>query len=194
MLPSVEAFLRLLPDAERSYPEYVVKASVVRGWIEGEDPDRLAAVVPAVVQPLVAAEVPVSAWVSEVHATIIYLSVRDVFYTDDDAFVEAALRKNTVLLSGVLYRALLKLLSPRHIGRLGQSAFNQLHRGIDMAVEAEKMPWIFTLTYAPHLVPELIARCYATAAQAVLTLNGMQNVRVHATDVGRTRARLEIRF
>ena len=176
---STEAYLRRLPEGLESYEGHLVKMSVVRAWVEGHS---LAALREALPQPLVPGELlerPVTAWVPEVHATVVYLTMRDLFFDDDDAYVEAAYAKNSKLLRGPLYRVLTTLFSWQRISSLGGSVFARMHRGIESTAEVvgdRGLRW--RLDYPEHLVPPLIGRCYVTALVAALEAGGLGTVHV----------------
>jgi hypothetical protein len=191
--PTSAAFVERLPGGIEAYADHRVKMSVVRAWIEDHNRRDLVAALPGALEPERFLDRPVSAWVTETEATIVYLTVRDVFFDSDDAYVEAAYRKNRNLLRGPLYRVLLRLFSAERVHRLGSRVFRTMHQGIDAVSGGEGNELSFTLTYPPHLVPLLIARCYATAMQAALDLSGWHGVSVDLTEFTVALARFELR-
>ena len=176
LTPRVLEYLERLPEGLDSYPGALVKNSVVRVWVEGHDIERLAATLPEALVPLVREELAVSAWVPEVHAMVIYLQVRELFFDDDDAYVRDAKERNRKLLAGPLYRMVLSLLSAERIYKTSRRVFNLMHRGTDLTVDVSRTPWVWKAKFPANLVPELMGRCYATAVIAALELNGQRGV------------------
>ena len=137
---------------------------------------------------------PVTAWVNEAEATAIYLTLRDVAFPDDDAYVQAAFEKNSRVLQHPLYRVLLRLMSAQRLQRTGAGIFARMHRGITSRAERRPSGDFWVIDYPPHLVPELIARCYATAVQAALELGGEKDVRVRVATFSPTRCELHMSY
>lgn len=169
---ALEAYLCRLPDGLDSYPDCVVKGSVVREFLEGHDMTRLRARLPA---PLGELATPGSAvvtrWLPEVHFHAAMLAVTELFFDSDEAFIEDAYQRNRRLLAGPLYRMLTKFLSVDRIGSMGRMVFHQLHRGIELEYRAGD-PARWALHYPPHLLPELVARCYAGVSTLAIELGG----------------------
>ncbi len=174
--PRVQAYLDALSGGVDAYSDSVVKYSVVDTWLEGHDRAALREALPPEVHPLLAAGVPVTRWVPEVHATCIYLGLRELFFPSDDTFVTDALHRNIRLLEKPMYRILLRVLTPARVAKGTALAFTQMHRGLELAVDPQREGWLVTLTHPPHLVPELLARCYATALRAALQVKGFEGV------------------
>ena len=129
-----------------------------------------------------------SAWVPEVHAMVIYLQVRDLFFDDDDAYVRDARERNRKLLAGPLYRMVLSLLSAERIYKTSRRVFNLMHRGTDLTVDVSHTPWVWKAEFPANLVPEIMGRCYATAAVASLELNGQKASRRRSSTTPRRRS------
>ncbi|MEM6294871.1 MAG: hypothetical protein AAGA54_26605 [Myxococcota bacterium] len=179
----VDEFLAALPHGIDSYPDVAVKYSVIDVWTEGHDLDRLRAALPNSLTGLAEAGNPVTRWVPEVHATVVYLTLRELFFDSDDAFVADALARNHQLYRSPLYKFLLRALTARRITKSAPVAYGHMHRGTSLEVETDELPWRWTLHYPPNLVPELLGRCYATAMQAAIELGGGKNVRVEPEDI-----------
>ncbi len=193
-LDRVQEYLAKLPDGLESYPRAQVKNSVVRAWIDGHDWGALEAAVPAAVRPLCRGDLAVTKWVSEVHATVVYLTLRELFFADDDAFVRDAHERNRKLLSGPMYRMLVNLLSTRRIAKGCRPAFGLMHRGVVTDVDVAPWPWVWTLRYPAHLVPEVLGRCYGTVIVTALELSGKREVSVSRLDETPTQLRLAVEF
>ncbi len=178
-LPAMaKAYLDSLPDGLESYPEARVKNSVVRTWLEGHDAKRLSEALPPSLGRLGRAELPVNRWIPEVHAVVVYLSLRELFFPTDEAFVEDSRERNHKLLANPMYNILVRALSVQRVGKSTPLIYNHMHQGTRLEVDAAQWPWIWSLTSPDHLVPSLLARCYATAIGAAIELNGQDNVQV----------------
>lgn len=176
MNPRVQAYVDALPGGIDAYPDVVVKYSIVETWLEGHDRGALRDVLPDEVHPLLEDGVPVTRWVPEVHATCIYLALRELFFPSDDTFVTDALHRNIRLLEKPMYKILLRVLTPTRAAKGTALAFSQMHRGLKLAVDPQPEAWLVTLTHPPALVPELLGRCYATALRAALEVKGYDGV------------------
>lgn len=190
----VQAYLDKLPEGVHAYPDARVKFSIVRTWLEGHDPTELAGVVPESVHPLLESGVPITRWVPEVHATCIYLALRELYFRSDDAFVEDALERNLRLLQNPMYRILMRVISRDRAAKSTALAFSQMHRGTDIDVERDADAWLVTLRHPPHMIPELLGRCYATATRATLEVKGFTNVRAEPERLEPAVTTLRVRF
>ena len=176
VLPRVTAYLDQLPGRIDAFPEAEVKYSVVATWLEGQDAAALVDCLPTEVHPLLEREFPVTQWISEVHATTIYLGLRERFFTSDDAFVADALGRNRTLLNKPMYRILMRLLSRNRAAKGASVAYSQMHRGTELSVVSNDAHWEVSIVHPPHWGPPLLGRCYATALRAALEVKGYQDV------------------
>ena len=177
----IEQYLEKLPGGIHAFPTAQVKYAVVGLWIEGHDLEALAEVLPHEVRPLLEPGFPISRWVSEVHATCIYLALRELFFPSDEAFVADALERNRALLLKPIYKILVRLLSPSRAAKGTSMAFSQMHRGVTLEVEPLADSWVVTLHHPANLVPELLGRCYATAVRGALEVKGYTGVTAEPT-------------
>lgn len=172
----IDDYLGKLPGGVHAYPTAQVKFSIIETWIDGHDVRKLATAVPEAVRGILTDNLPVTRWVSEVHATTIYLALRELFFRSDDAFVADALQRNARLLTRPMYRILLHMVSAERAAKGAAIAFSQMHRGISLEVDPKGDRWTVSLHHPAHLVPELLARCYATALRAALEVKGYDSV------------------
>lgn len=175
-------YLARLPEGLRSFPETVVQAAVVHLWITGHDIDALAMVVPPALHPLIRGEVEPTMWIPEVHATVIYLGLREAFFESDDAFVRDAKARNLEIVKSIFAAGAPAMVSPARIGTASQEAFGMHHRGLRVQTDMSHQPWTWSLFFPEHVVPELLARCYATALVAGLEAMGKQAIYVELVD------------
>ena len=176
VLPRVTAYLDQLPGRIDAFPDAEVKYSVVATWLEGHDAATLVDSLPTEVHPLLERDFPVSRWISEVHATTVYLGLRERFFASDDAFVADALERNRTLLRKPMYRILMRLLTRSRAAKGASVAYSQMHRGTKLIAVSEDERWDVEIEHPPHLVPPILGRCYATAMRAALEVKGYQNV------------------
>ncbi len=194
ILTRVTEYLDRLPGGIGAFPEAEVKYSVVATWLEGHDAAVLVDSLPSEVHPLLEREFPVSRWISEVHATTIYLGLRERFFESDDAFVADALERNRALLSKPMYRILMRLLSRSRAAKGASVTYSQMHRGTELIVTSGSDHWDVTLEHPPHLVPPLLGRCYATAMRAALEVKGYHDVYCKPVLFDPERTLIQVRF
>ena len=187
--PLVSQYLAELPTRLRSYPNCTVKMSVVRAFAEGHDVRALAAALPDELEPSYLFDLPVTSWIPEVHATVVYLTIRELFFESDDSFVAGAHAKNLDLLNSTFYRTVARLISPARLNSIGTRLFQSMHRGVQAeGGETDSGVW-WDLRYPVNLVPVLVARCYATALAAALETGGARDVQVQLRRHSATRTR-----
>ncbi len=194
VLPRVTAYLDQLPGRVDAFPDAEVKYSVVATWLDGHDASELVDCLPIAVHPLLQREFPVTQWISEVHATTIYLGLRERFFSSDDAFVADALERNHALLNKPMYRILMRLLSRSRAAKGASLAYSQMHRGTELIVVAGDNHWEVNLEHPPHLVPPLLGRCYATAMRAALEVKGYHKVHCEPLAFEAERTLIHVRF
>ncbi|MGH1342406.1 MAG: hypothetical protein ACRBN8_12680 [Nannocystales bacterium] len=194
VLPRVAAYLDQLPGGIDAFPEAEVKYSVVATWLEGHDATALVSSLPDAVHPLLQREFPVTRWVPEVHATMVYLGLRERFFESDDAFVADALERNRTLVNKPMYRILLGLLSKSRAVKGASVTYSQLHRGTELIVVGGDDHWEVYIVHPPHLVPPILGRCYATAMRAALEVKGYENVYCKPIAFEPERTHLQVRF
>ncbi len=177
----ISEYLGRLPEGLASYPDVCVVPGIVSLWTKGHDADVLQSALPASLRGLVSGQSGASAWIPEVHATVVYLTLRELFFSSDDAFVRDAHTRNQQLLGGSRFGDPPRL-SPANIEGKSRALFNQMHRGIGVEADVTRQPWTWRLTFPPHLVPPLLARCYATALAAGLEFAGKKAVYIELVD------------
>lgn len=194
VLPRVTTYLDQLPGRIDAFPDAEVKYSVVATWLEGQDAAALVDCLPTEVHALLEREFPVTQWISEVHATTIYLGLRERFFSSDDAFVADALERNRTLLNKPMYRILMRLLSRDRAAKGASLTYSQMHRGTALVVDSSDGQWEVNIEHPAHLVPPLLGRCYATAMRAALEAKGYENVYCKPILFEPERTQLHVRF
>lgn len=190
----IENYLARLPGRIDSHPDAQVKYSIIETWVDGHDLARLVEAVPPPVRPMLEHGFPVTRWVPEVHATTVYLALRELFFPSDDAFVADAHERNVQLLSKPMYRILMRFIGPDRAAKGAALAFSQMHRGVNLDVDSVDGAWVVRIDHPPHLVPELLCRCYATAVRAVLELKGYAGVRSKLTELRPERTTILVEY
>jgi hypothetical protein len=126
--------------------------------------------------------------VPEVHATIIFLAIRELHFRDDGGFLEHARRCNRAVLETPTNRLILWAASPRAILRGVSLRWGSLHRGskLEARTPGEGSAEL-TLTFPPRLLPEIVLRGNATGIREALEGSGGRDVEVdlHAMEPSR---------
>lgn len=179
-----QQYLDGLPNGLDSHPTFVQKASVFRQFLElaaGVDVSGL----PRALAVLAREPPPVTAWITEVRATATYLAITDLQGWSDQQLLTRALTLNRALVSGPLYRILMTVVSSTMLVRGAPDRWAALHRGIGLTSHLDsETSATMTLAFPKGLVPPVIARCYATAIQAVFEVSRIKrpSVAVEASD------------
>ena len=119
---------------------------------------------PAQLRELAAQRPLATAWVPEVHATALDLTLADAHYPKESDFLAYCARRNSELLRGPVYLALLAIVSPTMMVAALRAGWSMFHRGTTLAL-VEKSPGKarLRLAFPPYVLPELVARAYGTA-------------------------------
>jgi hypothetical protein len=118
-------------------------------------------------------------WVPEVHATVIYLAIRELHFQDDAAFLEHARRCNRAVLETPANRLLLWAASPRAILRGTSLRWGSLHRGSTLEARTpDERSAELTLRFPPCLLPEIILRGNGEGISVALEGAGARDVKV----------------
>jgi hypothetical protein len=179
-MPSkVEEYLASIPGGIDGYPECMHKGEPLGVWLDGSPTAGLVEVVPTPVAELLRARDSLPVWVPEVHATVIYLAMREAHFASDAAFLEHAARVNRGVLETPLNRVLFWVASPRSILRGGSVRWGSLHRGSTIEVRTpNESSAELTLRYPPHLLPKLIVLGNGTGFKVALENAGAQEIEV----------------
>lgn len=183
----VQAYLAALPEAERSYPECLMKASVYRTWLQDLSADAVAEALPASLRPLIRDPEPVTAWIPEVHTNAIFMAGLDAVFGSREAFVAHYERMNEKLFSGPLYRVLMKVASPAIVVRGAVSRWKSFHRGANLTTEnVQSGSGTVRVEAPPGLYSRLLAEAYAGSFVVALRLAGGKDVTMTLTEFTET--------
>ena len=188
-LATVEKCLSALPGGIDAYPECVHKGDPLALCLERSETSGLAERLPREVTGLLTEGTRTPTWVPEVHATVLYLAIREAKFVDDEAFVAHARTRNREVLDTPTNRLVFWVASPRAILRGAGLRWGSLHRGtsVDVRLMSETSAQT-TLTYPPRLFPETVLRGTATGFSAALENAGARDVVLDVHSVSETRA------
>jgi hypothetical protein len=191
----VEEYLASIPGGIDGYPECLHKGEPLGVWLQGSPIDGLSDVVPPQVAGLLGARSSLPVWVPEVHATVIYLAMRDVHFASDAAFLEHAEKVNRGVLETPINRVLFWVASPRSILRGGSVRWGSLHRGSTIEVRTrDEHSAELTLRYPPNLLPKLIALGNGTGFKLALENAGAKEVDVTLRESDSTHTTFDSRW
>ena len=190
MLATVESYLASLPGGLDAYPESAHKGETLGLWLRRSPTRGLAERLPAPLAPLLAEGATMPAWVPEVHATSLYLAIREAHFADDEAFVAHAYACNRAVLDTPTNRVLFWVAAPRAILRAAALRWNALHRGssLDVRIRNDTSAEV-AMTFPAGLFPEIVLRGTATGFAAALENAGARDVLMTLDGLTPTRAR-----
>jgi hypothetical protein len=191
----VEDYLAAVPGGIDGYPECLHRGEPLTQWIEHSPTAGLRERLPAPAAALLRPDGRMPNWVPEVHATVIYLAIREVHFRDDAAFLEHARRCNRAVLETPANRLLLWAASPRAILRGTSLRWGSLHRGsILEARTPDERSAELTLSFPPHLLPEIVLRGNGTGIRVALEGAGARDVQVDLQVIDPSRAVFHARW
>ena len=198
MLPSVAAYLSRLPADLDSYPDALIKGSVVREVIGESDvlPRLVSGQVPPRVEALMRDPPPLASWVPEVHFTAALAAVGDLCFSGlrgMSAFERWMLERNRTLLASPLYKILFLVVSPERIFLGIEKRWGAFHRGSSLRVAGRaKGTTQLELTFPPQLFEEYALRAFGCAFQAAGEAAGSKGTSSTWSTDGNGTARYEI--
>jgi hypothetical protein len=191
----VEDYLAAVPGGIDGYPECLHRGEPLAQWIEHSPMAGLPERLPAPAAALLRGDGRVPNWVPEVHATVIYLAIRELHFRDDAAFLEHARRCNRAVLQTPTNRLLLWAASPRAILRGTSLRWGSLHRGSTLEARTpDERSAEITLTFPPRLLPEIILRGNGAGISVALEGAGAHDVEVDLRTIEPSRAVFHARW
>jgi hypothetical protein len=189
-LATVENYLARLPGGIQAYPECRHKGDALSLWLRTSPTSGVTERVPPEAAAVLASASHLPVWVPEVHASVLYLAIRDVHFADDGAFLLHAIECNRKLLDTPTNRVLFWVVSPKDMLRAAGSRWGSFHRGSTLSVRIRgDTSAELELGFPPHLLPEIVLRGNGTGFAAALETAGARDVVVDMIDVEPTRAR-----
>jgi hypothetical protein len=185
-LPTVVGYLDKLPRGLESYPQAVIKGSIVRAMLAVSGLSGLLApgLLPLPVEDLVRHPPGVTDWVPETYYATIVSAVFDLRFRNaggQAAFESLLLEANRRLLRGSLYRVLFLVLRPARILSGTEKRWATFHRGSCLSVASyNESSARVRLTHPPFLFGDLSLGGFARAFQAALEAAGGKSAQVFA--------------
>jgi hypothetical protein len=179
-LASVERYLASIPEGLDAYPQCLHKGEPLAIWLEHSPTAGLCERIPPAVATLLDRSRSMPTWVSEVHANVLYLAIRELYFDSDQAFLEHASRVNRAVLDTPINRILFWVGSPRAMLRGAGIRWSSMHRGStfeprirgDTAADAE-------MSFPANLFPRIVLLGNGTGFVAALENTGARDVVVH---------------
>jgi hypothetical protein len=176
-LASVERYLGSWPEGLDACPQCLHKGEPLAIWLEHSPIAGLRERLPAAVAPLLDRSRPMPTWVSEVHANVLYLAIRELHFDSDQAFLEHASRVNRAVLDTPTNRVLFWVSAPKAILRGSALRWSSLHRGSsfstrirgDTAAEVD-------IGFPANLFPKIVLLGMGTGFAAALENAGARDV------------------
>ena len=137
--PRLHAYVRALPSGLDSHPTCLSKASIYRKMLEQHAVDLSRGALPSAVVDLIEHPQPMGAWVPTTLGNAVELAVADTCGSDQ-AFLDAALRMNRLLLVSPMYRAMFLMLSPGMVLKTSAGHTSLVERGRGKLQEPESQP------------------------------------------------------
>lgn len=196
---TVDAYLARLPNGLASYPEVLVKGSVIRSSVENlPDGARTIATGMPEIDALVTDPPAVSAWVPQVHHCLLLASIYDRFFSvagGQTAFDAWVYDRNRQLFRSPAYKILFAVVSPERLIVGLANRWSAFRRGVAVeVVERRGSAGTLAMRYPPYVMDALTLRGIAVALRAALDAGGAEQAFVTVTEPGPTEARFSVRW
>jgi hypothetical protein len=194
-LKSVAAYLASISGGIDGYPDCLHKGEPLAVWLERSPTEGLAKRLPPAAAELLCASRNLPQWVPEVHATVLYLAIREAHFPDDASFLAHARRCNQFVLETPLNLVLFWAASPRDILRAASVRWGSMHRGSTIEVRSpDEHSAELTMNFPAHLLPELVVRGNGTGFALAMERAGARDLQVQLRVMNATRAVFEARW
>ena len=180
LFSTVEKYLAALPEGIHSYPDSVVKGTIVRAVAEMIREDRSVRIgLPVETLHLIDEPPLVSEWIPEVHLNVMFSAISEARHAGRDSFETWAYEGNRRLFSGPIYRAVFGVLGPERIMPRVHIRWAAFRRGTTLSpIEMSDTGGTLRLGYEPYLMPEVALRAMRGAFRAVADATGAKQLRV----------------
>lgn len=176
--PRLAAYLALLPDGLRSYPECTSRGTLVTSATQGHElasfPDGL----PPVVRQLVAEPPLPGAWLPAVHSDAVFFAVCDTHYPSEAAMLAWTAERTLRTAQSRMYRALTRIAGPSMLLRMTSTAHAMFQRGTEMTAKAIIGGMQLRLEHPPHLHGGYNHLANVAMIEALLSLAGVPKAHV----------------
>jgi hypothetical protein len=181
MSPTVARYLEGLPKGIASYPEAMVKGSVLRATFADAGFTPEPGALPGELERYALDPPAIGAWVPETFHSSLVAAIFDVRFREQGgmpAFEEWAYERNRRLFRSPLYRVLFFVVRPERVFIGVQNRWAAFHRGSVLEVVAEKpIQRTVRLSHPPHLFSEHALHTFAAAFRAAGEAAGLHQVR-----------------
>jgi hypothetical protein len=178
--PTLDAYLRQVPDGFDSFPTCSIKASVIRDALSSKPLDDDPAL-PAPIRAFVQSPPPVSSLVPEVLSNAMLLTLYDVHFSTlgRQAMWDWLHATTYQLLRTPLYRILFAVLSPERLLTGVAQRWQAFRRGSELTITDKKEGFArLRLVYPAGLHTDLTVFLLSAAFRAAIDCSGARAVRV----------------
>jgi hypothetical protein len=172
VFPTATAYLDRLPHRADSYPETLVKGTVVRSALEDPKYRPRHDGLPDVVQKLVLDPPLPGSWVPEVHFQALMASIYDTHFATAggiEALEAWTCERNRVIFRSTLYRVLFLVVSPERVFAGAGKRWSIFHRGSEVDVlDVGQRRASVRLTYPAGIMLDVCVHSYGGAFRAAL--------------------------
>ena len=181
MSPTVARYLESLPNGLASYPEAVVKGSVLSATFADAGFTPEPGTLPAELERYALDPPAIGAWVPETFHSTLVGAIFDHRFREQGglpAFEAWAHERNRRLMRSPLYRVLFWVVRPERVFIGVQKRWSAFHRGSVLEVVSEKtLQRTVRLFHPPHLFSEHALHTFAAAFRAAGEAAGLKEVR-----------------
>jgi hypothetical protein len=197
-LPTLAAYLKLLPDGLASFPAAEVKGRVVRGLVlDPVHPPPLGLGLPREIEGLLRVPPPAVSWVLEVQACALQAGMYDVTFaagTKMEGFRQWAFDRSMQLLQGAEYKSLVALRKPELLLEMLHSRWASFYRGSQLELVTTK-PKHSTLRITHGCPwPEVTREAFGELFRASMVIAGAMSAEVDCVPESSTVARYVVRW
>jgi hypothetical protein len=181
MSPTVARYLESLPNGLDSFPEAVVKGSVLRATFEDAGFTPEPGTLPGDLERYAQDPPAIGVWVPETFHSALVGAIFDVRFREQGgmpAFEAWAHERNRRLFQSPLYRVLFWVVRPERVFIGIQKRWSAFHRGSMLEVVGEKtLQRTVRLSHPPHLFSEHALHTFGAAFRAAGEAAGLKEVR-----------------
>ncbi len=189
----VAAYLSRLPEGIASYPDVVVKGTIVRSMIETSPTPLVATELPSELHELLRSPPLPTEWVPEVPVLTLMLAYQERIPEQRyDSWVEA---RNLALLANPLYRALFAMIGPERIYSSAAKRWGAFRRGTSVEIVEKRPHWVqIALSYPRHLHDAATLHTVAIAFRVTAMVGGASSSQSRVERFDATRADIVVEW
>lgn len=183
--PALAHYLDRLPDGIDSYPETMVKGSLVRGAVESGLLAPTGGQLPAVLDALLVNPPQLNVWLPEVHLNALMTAIYEARFAPSggiEAYERWVWEQDRRILRSPLYRILFMVVSPSRLFVGAQKRWSAFRRGSELRIlEHGERQATVSLLHKPHVMTDLSTRSMSIALRAALEACGASEVKIEVT-------------